>query len=890
MRKIFILMILLGIVSLSASTVATVGSHKITYAMLSETMEEYNDRQDLSLSQIRKLALNKLIEEQLLLIYAKQENITIDDDELDAFFIKELGSHSKFITNALFDYNKYADFKGTDTGRKILEEMNHALLIAKTEDLVHRSLFISDEELLQNYIKENTRIDLSYAVIDVNKANVNEDFTSAAAMDYYKNHKRNFKADQKIRFEFFIIPFAEFQEEAELYYNNLFSTIAVSDSENVDVATDSLKTEFIIREINKRSFERAVEISSLWSNNQQIPYDIIATPLISSATVLGKLSHVVIETAIKTRKNEISQPVEIDIGYLVLHLLEIREPRISDLSEIKDKVWDEYVSYEKSERYSRDYRRYFIDNIDDFIISAAVVKKIVINSPWYIFSQQKEKYEKELKKILEENRHQDHELDNICRENNLEYYNQIIYLEKFKNDEVVDSKIAALINKGNNFGFIKEEKRTYFYNVTTLFPEFIPNFKDIESDIHDLIYLDQLQNSDFTAYYEEHKKDFITPDSLQLSGGIFEINIDSVYVSPVKMHDFYTNNINSFYREAAVILDYFFTKDQDLALTALELLNNNTDLELVQYCFGNDINLPRNKEIYYTDFPTELRKNIEKQPARNYSDIIPYRNGYLIIYKIKNFPAGLRNFYDVEAEITYKFKYELADSIAYAKAQTLFDSTRYYSQSFEFTTKEQRFQTSFLPVNNEFEILGKLGDYRNDLLRIWKNEKFSRIIEIENGYTVIYLTKRVYSRKMEIDEALPKIKDMMAGKNRYKTAKKYAEHLRDLIKAGRDPDSLLYFQSGLHRAFDQDLESQIFGPDLSELIMNDISKREEGYYSPVINLSEEKLMFYLVNSIKKVSYTDFQRDKTRYRENILQYRYQLWLEQMKSRNEIKIRI
>ena len=118
--KYYILILLLLPVLLSAIPIASVEDKEITYEQLSAEMEELENRTELTYSQIREQALENLIEENLLIIYAESNNISVDALELDSFFMKHLGDHPLYLTNGIFDRSKYLDFKTTETGSAIL--------------------------------------------------------------------------------------------------------------------------------------------------------------------------------------------------------------------------------------------------------------------------------------------------------------------------------------------------------------------------------------------------------------------------------------------------------------------------------------------------------------------------------------------------------------------------------------------------------------------------------------------------------------------------------------------------------------------------------------------------------------------------------------------------
>jgi len=208
---------------------------------------------------------------------------------------------------------------------------------------------------------------------------------------------------------------------------------------------------------------------------------------------------------------------------------------------------------------------------------------------------------------------------------------------------------------------------------------------------------------------------------------------------------------------------------------------------------------------------------------------------------------GLREFEDVREEIEYEFQFEIADSIAKAHAKTIFDSTRYYSQCFKYKNLGKLFKTSYQEADHEYELLNYLGDNKQDLLRLWKNEKYSSIYYTEPGYAVVFQLNKRSSRQLDYEQSLPKIKEIFYAKNKLKSAKEYLNLHREKIIQGYDPDSLFFFLGGWNSSENLNLESNIFGPEYSSLILYDIVGKSEGYCSPVLTLAENTLFFYKID-------------------------------------------
>ncbi len=205
---IFIFILFLLSFPLRADFVAKVDSLYITSEQLREEMLNIKNIKDYE--EIRSTALDNLINEQLLILYAHQNEISVDDYEVEAFFIQELGNHPSLQTDGKFDYSKFDDLKETPNVIKILKNMRRDILLNKTESLIKSSFALTDDELLERFILENAKIDINYAIIDVDDANVPIDTNTLTTWYYYKLNSKKCLTEEKIKQKYFIVENREF--------------------------------------------------------------------------------------------------------------------------------------------------------------------------------------------------------------------------------------------------------------------------------------------------------------------------------------------------------------------------------------------------------------------------------------------------------------------------------------------------------------------------------------------------------------------------------------------------------------------------------------------------------------------------------------------------------
>ena len=890
MKYFIIVILLLCITSTSAKIVAEVGSFKITSKQLQEEMQNYEVEYKYSYSQIRNMALNDLINKQLLIIYAKENSITVNNVELETFFIKEVGDLPRFQTNGSFDYSKFENFKKTSKGKKIIKEMKEEILLNKTKTVIKNSFDISNDKLLQQFFSENTEIDLGYTIIDVEDANIPEDISFKKVDWYYENNKYKYLTQKKIKLKLFVVLKEEFKETVKPRVNLILNSYVNEDTIISYYDIEKLENSILEEEMRKMAYNKAIQIIEILKNGEEITYPILETSYLASDDKLGELPSQILGSAFEMQERQFSEPIDFGEGYLVYFVVDKKKIKRKDTGNIANEIWKSFISKEKSK--AKSYREYFETHIDKFIIPAAVITRIEFSKPKFFSTESKSEYQDRIKKLIMENFHNENALRNIIEDFNLKESTKIIYLDKFSNEDIIDGLLVLRINQGEDYGFLPTANSVIFYKVDSFFPEYIPLFKKIKSQLHRIIEVSKLDTNDYRVYYDSHKKDFKTADSLQLGGVIFPIEKTlsnlPFEVSDSEIHQKYQKNINTFYREKSVKFDYIYTKNLELAETIKSQAESGLDFSLLKLCFGQEHSFPQNTIVETNELPDVIKKTLSRLSDNSFSKPVQYDNGWFVLYKLHSYNAGVIPYYEIKHKLRKELVLGITDSIAYNKARAIFDSTSYFSHLHKYVDENQIFRTDFQDVKLKFEKLGFIDEYKKDLMRTWRNEKYISIIKTDEGYAVIFMLKKKSAKQLSFEEALPEIEEIFTAKKRFESAKQFISELRNKISKGGDPDSLLFYLGGWKRANDLTLNSKIPGVDFSKIILKDILKREESYCSPVFPISQNQLLFYYIYRLKRPTQNEFYAQKNKFKQKIINRKYNKWLQQYKVQIGVRI--
>ncbi len=888
MKYILVLIMLICSSFVSAKVIAEVGVYNITSAELQKEMEDYENKYQYSYSTIKRLTLSNLIDKYLIKNYALEKRIYVDDSELEAFFVHQVGDLPRFQTNGNFDRNKFLNFKNTTEGRNIINAMKEEILITKTKIILEKSFNISEDKLLKQYFMENTKIDLGYAIIDKQDVDFEKENSPGNFDWYYKLHKHKYNREEKIKLNIFVVLNEEFKETVKSVVSRKITAMILADNTLNAENTAKFRDEFSKEETGILARQKAHQITELLQAGANISQPIIESSYLGRNDKLGDLPEVILNSAFELDEGQFSEPINIGNGYLVFSVIDKKKVARKDELAIANTIWREYKEKETNKTNDVFHRQYFEENFEKFIIPAAIVTKVEISNPSLFSSTSKEEYQQKIKYLLERNADDEYQIAQIVKEYNLSEFKESIYLEKFENLDIIDDMIAIRINREENWGFIPIEKKYIFYKALSFFPEFIPSYKRISDQLPKFITYSKEDSIDFSNYYDSHKRDFRTPDSLQIGGVILsvqnEFNRIEKTIPDSELKKIYNERMNEFYRERSVKFNYIFTHNFELAKTISKQASDEIDISLLEMVFGCKNSLPKNKIIPYDELPEQINSALSKINTGNWSQPINYDNGWIVLHKMQSYNAGIISFSGIKSELRKEALYSIADNMAYSQAKIVFDSTTYFSHLSKYVDKSDIFITEFQDAKEDFDILGDVSNYRTELLRMWKNEKYSGIIKLDDAYAVIFQLNINRSHQLTYEQALPQIIEILNSKKRFEYAKANVAEIKDKIAAGANPDLLLYYLGGWNVISELSLTSKIPGVDFSEAIFDDILNHKEGYCSSVIPINSKKLLFYKLLQLKRPSKNDFYLDRKYYEKKFLKKEFNKW------KNKYKVKI
>ena len=187
-------------------TIITLDDYRASYNNLIEQVRQSfgNNLNDelIKMLQLRKRALDQLIDKVLLLQAAEKLKLTVSNEEL-AKFIRNIGA---FQTAGVFDSGRYINTLNRNrlTPEAFEVQQREALIIDKLQTLIAGSIKVSDLEAKQWYIWNNTEVDIDYLLLEPQRYK-DIKLTDEEIRNYFDQHKDSYKTDPtiKVRYLYF---------------------------------------------------------------------------------------------------------------------------------------------------------------------------------------------------------------------------------------------------------------------------------------------------------------------------------------------------------------------------------------------------------------------------------------------------------------------------------------------------------------------------------------------------------------------------------------------------------------------------------------------------------------------------------------------------------------
>ena len=209
-------------------TIITLGDYRNSYSNLIEQVRQSfgNNLNDelIQALQLRKRALDQLVDRALMLQEAQKLKIQISDEEL----AQTIRNFRAFQTAGVFDNQRYLNTLSRTklTPEAFEEQQREAMIIDKLQNFITGNIKVSELEARQWYKYNNTEVDLDYVLLEPGQFK-NIEPTADEILDYFDQHKETYKTDPEIKVRYLHLKPKDFEvkvtiaeEEIRDYYES----------------------------------------------------------------------------------------------------------------------------------------------------------------------------------------------------------------------------------------------------------------------------------------------------------------------------------------------------------------------------------------------------------------------------------------------------------------------------------------------------------------------------------------------------------------------------------------------------------------------------------------------------------------------------------------------
>ncbi|MEA2104564.1 MAG: peptidyl-prolyl cis-trans isomerase [Candidatus Cloacimonadota bacterium] len=889
------------------------------------SVSEFSPRKDL-----RKLAMNELIRENLFEIYAEEHNITFSVPEIEAIFRQIYSDKDIFLTNGIFDKQKLIQFKQNYPKRyqAIVSTIKNDYFYTKIENIIKEQFALTDEELYARYIRNNSKIRLAYNIVPDSLMPATFPSTPFYLDKFYEANKNKYSSPRKVKIKFIYIEDRMFLSSTKSYQKYLEKYRKIA---------------------HRKSRTKAIELIKKFQNSN-IFYDpdfhIFETDFIKRGDNIGQLKNNqnIIKFALIQKVGSVfSMPIEQDDGWIVFQTAEIKRDELINLNDISSKVWHDYINTGKTIYINSEVDNYFEQKIKDEDIYKFNFSYLKLNREELEFDKSLTPDSSAIQKYYEENIEEFTTVrDTLPLE---EVISDVIEkLEGIKYKVLADSLIDTLciLVKNNHFHFPKNnfqirrnieliQNLPYFTEpyplimdtlfVTpedSIFKKVKDNFlyigrvnrrkklsfnekRKLKSRIKKLTekHLYEERKKNFEEYYSANKDNFYPEDSYQFVYLFIQRDTTGIRqaVDLQKAQKIFLANKEKYLVENKVKLQTIFLDPKYNISSEIRSINSalrdSIDFSVISKIFyrQNHLSDKNGTFINIEDLDKEIKIAVEKMQMGKISRPIMTAEGYFIIKLLGREQIFEPEFEDVKETIISEMIREKADSLCFESAVSIYDSLEIGYKFAEFDSLGYVDTTSFVKIKEKKSLMldSNVSIYEEDFEPLYRTDDgnvIPKIFKQENGYAIVMVKNKIQGKKITGYAAYSFAKDRFLDVCKYNSCRIFTDYLSRLVQDRND--SLSNYLGGMKNTGWVSYYDNINNLSNSQIILRDAFSRKVGAYSNPIRFSNTSFGFYHILNKKIESRADFSSIKEQYRKKFIEDQFKEWLNDYKKEKTVII--
>jgi len=943
MKKIFFLLIVLLPLTLYAQSniVAEVAGEPIAWLELQNRYEmiwkEYThnplDFPDVSEKTVhgdlKKIALDELIADRLFEIFADENNISISEDELESIFIEIYSDNELFLSNGIFDLEKFKRFKSKypDRYRNIINKIRDDMLDEKIKEIIQGQFYLNDRELYEAYVRDNSRIQLEYCIIADTLMPTSFPSTPAYVKEFHDHHKHSYQAPDMVRIGFIFIEDDDFYPASKPYYKHVPTY-----QENAHSQARIFSEQLI--DLLKTGFD---EYNAVFDN-----YHMFETDYLGKNDRIGKIknSKEIITKALRMKQGRYySYPIEQDDGWIIFKVLNKKGGGIAEFDEATRDIWEDYIEVGRDYYFQNEMENYYKNNIENELFFEVDVSFIEVDtellnfkitfsadSLWDYYEYnldefvtvrdtlsfekvrediiedltektRKQKIDSTITEIKEKVARHDFLLDYPgCKIRLFEKYieNMPYYREPYHiiQDTIFKTSVGDLFTarKGSRFvAGVLNKRRFVLSQEKEGLREQILNLLENKWDT-------DWQNN-FQEFYAKNKNAYFEPTLYRFSYLYFPLDIDNVTIDSSKVKAYYREQAEKFVQSSRVKLSYIFVPSSPYmhrqVYDILDAIKDNVNFDIISRVYHAEQQIIE-KEGEFVDLdelPELIYNVVDTLSVGKISTPVYLNEGCFFLRLLDRERLGIPNFNEVNKQILYEMKLPYADSIAYKQTKAVFDTITSRKDGLIALHEDKLFYTDYLQLGEEYTVIDSvitIPKREYDLIDETRlTNKLPKIFTSKNGYGIVFLEDRISGKKIEGYDAYVKARNEFLSKLQFEEGKIFTEYMTTML-ANREQMYLPVIFDGLRKTpliGYNDMIDNLVG---SNVIVRSAFGKDVHTYSHPIRFTQYGWGFYYVVNKEVGSLEDFASIKNNYREEYIEKKFKEWLENYKRNKNVRI--
>ncbi|OQY02390.1 MAG: peptidyl-prolyl cis-trans isomerase [Desulfobacteraceae bacterium 4572_130] len=378
----------------------TMEEYKRSYHDIIENMRQrFGDNLNdeiIKMFQVKKQALDSLIEERLLTSEAEKLKIKVSKQEVRDLLV----TIPAFKKNSVFDFETYKMVLANNRiSPEIFEEMQKKAIIQnKVRSFVLGSITVSDMELDELYKYENTQVAINYIKFDPDSY-TNIKPGKKEIKEYYNKNKNNYKSDPMIKVEFIRFSPDDYKNKVNISKQDLKAYY----NENIDKfkTPEKVQARHILIKVDENAGDKDIEDKRLQAekiyakvlknkNFAMLAKKYSQGPTKETGGYLGLFTKndmikPFAEKAFSMKPGEISKPVKTRFGWHIIKLEKKIKESITLFKDVKQDILRKFKKDKKQNLAYYDAGKAFDAIIDgDDLEQAALItnKKVLKAGPF----------------------------------------------------------------------------------------------------------------------------------------------------------------------------------------------------------------------------------------------------------------------------------------------------------------------------------------------------------------------------------------------------------------------------------------------------------------------------------------------------------------------------